>query len=152
MGFGLIPVPGDPAPRTPHGARPSAGGHAGPWAAVGERPVTSLGGRIESFPTLPGLSVTCSGPCQHVAIVVGPITALPVGCKVLRHVAFHIREARVVPLILAGFGIEEKYVVNRRPSPSLVWRVGSRRWPSLHTRRCSVVAGTTTSMRPVSTS
>jgi hypothetical protein len=25
-------------------------------------------------------------------------------------------------------------------------------WPTLHTRRCSVVAGTTTSMRPVSTS
>jgi hypothetical protein len=29
---------------------------------------------------------------------------------------------------------------------------GSRRWPTRHTRRCSVVVGTTTSMRPVSTS
>src|SRR5262245_10315522 len=42
--------------------------------------------------------------------------------------------------------------LHRSNGQSVLRRVCSWRWPTLHTRRYAVVAGTTTSMRPVSTS
>ena len=81
----------------------------------GHGPMTAFGSWVEALPRLTGFTVTCSGPCEDISVVVRS-PSLCIFHEILLNMSFHIWAFGMVPRVAGAFCVVENCVMNR-PEP-----------------------------------